>query len=141
LPETLFVTESEDNMKDKERKITAIFLIISSICILLIWLILYFAGQIDDYFSSIKMKTIFLMVSELFTSIPLFSAGILQLRRSKNETKICVFSLGMLLYALLTGIGEFMDRKIYSVTVLFSIVIIATIAISYVNIRENVKHD
>lgn len=117
----------EDN---KINKITSIFLIISAICLIAIWLIMYFTGQINDFFEVLHFKNVFLLISEFITALLLFISGISFVVFRKKYYGLRQFSLGMLFYAILIGIGEFADRKIYIVTALFLIVAICTIMIS-----------
>ncbi len=122
---------------EKIRKVTGIFLIISSICMILIWAILYASGSIIDYFDGIQFKTVFLLISEAITCVLMFCAGIMSLRKGKTGNSLSMFSLGMLLYALLVGIGQFADRKVYWLTLLFGAVAIATIVIGILNLKLN----
>ena len=124
-------------MKDKMNKVTAIFLLISSICLVLIWLALYFAGWINDYFDGFKFKTAFLIFAEAITAILMFISGVKYFIGKSQSNKLRLFSLGMLFYALLIGLGEFTDRKIYFLTFLFTMVLLATAIISIANIRLN----
>jgi hypothetical protein len=124
---------------EKIRKVTGIFLIISSLCMILIWAILYLSGSINDYFVEFQFKTVFLLISEAITCVLMFCAGIMSLRKNGIKNSLSMFSLGMLFYALLIGIGQFADRKVYLLTFLFSVVAIATIVISILNI--NLKNE
>jgi cytochrome bd-type quinol oxidase subunit 2 len=122
---------------EKIKKVTGIFLIISSLCMILIWAILYLSGSINDYFVEFQFKTVFLLISEMITCVLMFCAGIMSLRKNGMNNSLSMFSLGMLLYALLIGIGQFADRKVYLLTFLFSAVAIATIVIGILNLKPN----
>lgn len=122
---------------EKTRKVTGIFLIISSICMILVWAILYVSGTINDYFDEFQLKTVFLLISEAITCVLMFFAGIMSLKKDGINNSLSMFSLGMLLYALLIGIGQFADRKVYLLTILFGAVAIATIVICILNIKVN----
>ncbi len=122
---------------EKIRKVTGIFLIISSICMILIWVILYLSGAINDYFDEFHLKTVFLLISEAITCGLMFYAGVMSLKSKGINNSLSMFSLGMLLYALLIGIGQFADKKIYLLTILFGAVAIATIIIGILNLKLN----
>jgi hypothetical protein len=122
---------------EKIRKVTGIFLIISSVCMILIWAILYLSGTINDYFDELQFKTLFLLISEAITCVLMFCSGVMSLRQKGINNSLAMFSLGMLLYALLIGIGQFADRKVYLLTILFSAVSIATLVIGILNLKLN----
>jgi hypothetical protein len=119
---------------DKLDKVTAVFLLVSAICLILIWTVLYLTGVISDFFLTLDFPKAFLLLSEFLCAALMATAGI-GLAGKKVWAHGCkFFSLGMLSYALLIGSGQFIERRIFVIVILFGIVFAATVTIVMFNL-------
>lgn len=93
---------------EKFRKFSGIYAIISGICIPALWIYFLAAGTINQLHSG-STVTALLITSEFITALLLLTGGIGLLMKQTWSREIWFLSIGMLLYALITSCGQFLQ--------------------------------
>ncbi|HPG50602.1 MAG TPA: hypothetical protein PLL11_08535 [Spirochaetota bacterium] len=114
---------------DKLQKVSALYGIISSACMMLLWALLFISGAARDIIDEGSAGTAALVVAEALTSALLLISGIGLMRGRQWAPALYHVSMGMLLYAVVFVAGKFAGTDYAFSGILFILVAAATIII------------
>lgn len=124
---------------DKLAKVSALYALISSLAIAVIWVLFLSTGYFQLFHPDLDWSKLFLLFAEFITSALLLVAGIGLLKGAKWAEKLFLASAGMLLYALIYGTGEFIRSGILILSILFPVVMLATLCLLFLNIFHRAR--
>jgi hypothetical protein len=117
-------------------RLSAIYSLISGLAMIIIWVIFYAIGQVDDLIKSGPASFYLLMTAECLTSIILLTAGFGVMLKKPWASKLFLIAMGMMLYAVIYASGQFFQKGHPVFGGFFVLIALATINISLFNLAE-----
>lgn len=119
---------------DKLQKVSALYGIISSACMILLWAFLFISGAARNIINDGSAGTAALVMVEALTSAVLLASGIGLMRGRQWAPALYHVSMGMLLYAVVLAAGKFAGTDYAFLGMLFILVAAATAIILFLRI-------
>jgi hypothetical protein len=119
---------------NKITKIFAVYAIISGIAMVVLWGVFFATGFAADKMSHAPVAFWGLIAAESITSIALVTGGLGILRRKTWGRTLTFISMGMVLYAIIYGGGEFAQRGNIYLTAFFILLFCATSIVLLMNL-------
>jgi hypothetical protein len=118
----------------KTTKFLAVYAIISGFSMIVIWGIFYATGFVADKISQSPVAFWAILLADTLTAAALLFGGFGLVKEKKWGANLAFVSMGMLLYAVTLGCGEFAQRRNPYLACLFAALILATIVVLLVKV-------
>jgi hypothetical protein len=122
-------------LMERKRRATNIFSVLTGICMLGMWGMLLFTGQVKEIGTE-PFRIAAHLLSEGINAILLIVGGLLSLKHSIPGERLQFVSLGMLLYSVLTAGGYYLQLNNVAMTMMFGMLFLATVILITSNIRQ-----
>jgi hypothetical protein len=125
-------------MMNSIRTMAATFAIFVGFCMLGMWILFLFTGQVPEW-NTKPIETIFHLMAEVLTAFLLITAGASLLTRQFWAKDAYLVAMGMLLYSVIQAAGTFAQRGQISYTAMFAIFAVLTVTFTILIIFESSK--
>ena len=113
---------------------SAVYAIISGFAMFVLWIIFYAIGFVSEEFCQRPVSFLMLLYAEFLTAIALLIGGFGIMAKWKWGRNLTFTALGMMLYAVVYGSGEFAQRGNMLLTGMFAVLSMVTFILLALNI-------
>ena len=120
------------------RTTAAVFAIFIGLCLLGIWVMFLFTGQVPDW-NTRPVETSLHLTAEILTAFTLIAAGASLLTQQFWAKEVYLVAMGMLLYSVIHAAGTFAQRGQISYAGMFAIFAVLAVTFTILIIFDSAK--
>ncbi len=117
------------------RKAGAIYAVVVGVMMLVMWPVLFIAGEITEL-QAAPVEIYFHLAAELLTAIVLIAAGVGLLHGAAWGMKLYLLSMGMLIYTVINSSGYYAQSGDFCFVIMFAGLLILAVFFSALSIRN-----